>query len=1031
MSSPRDTVTHEVLFDRLERSLQESIDPQYFNEPQNFRSLVEVLNVLGEKVDKMDQMSGDELLAALKEANPAYSKLLEQQHLVQQVVEEVVRFQHGGLNSTVETMTDVLKEYNRGRTDIRDLRMSLAETQEVLTAKKSGQMSMRDLWLKKAEAEFSLKILHDLRYLRDISPTINRMINRDHYFTAVKHLNNATSKLFSEDLVGIRGLSNISEQLMEMKGTLLENIVLELQYIIVGFRDINIVFSSEPAQAEIEEISMEEFDLSDALDEKKETSPEIKSISLEIRFLIKALGGLSYEEDGERMVLDSTIEQYEIVTKKIRDKALTRRNKMLRELYDLNSTDAEVIERSEKDMFLEYVQYLLLFSQKLLEKLLYVLKLGSHMLEVRSTAARNGIPDEFEYTLKNKYKAKVLKIWNAIENMLISELRMHFVDKSIGDISDIASHTPTKPRLGLDKNEDAEDILHPIFSTSAQMASPIYSDIQKFSTNVSKLLVSENVIEKDRKSDVLIMLDKFLEADLFPLVQLGANTSLREIQMNNELFCMNVIEAEFNRFSTKQSFAEARENTSCKAAYLCANAFSDIFVYWLELRAHDEVLVIILERLIIGFVSAAKDEMESLCWKFLSFNNDVKKQLKDHVKESMEYKSYATGNYGKFIEDVAGLSNISQSKSTEAIPGICADEELDIWKSLGLWDVSKPFGDYPTISMEDRLSEKITNTKIASDFTILKHAASILRGCDWLGNELCLFCDEFLQRDVHINKTQRDVRFGNGIGNNNKAPEKKDSELMQELAERKALLQHCVSKSASDLSSCALENMAILRGEAQIACFHHLYPLVRLALGASEEDSLEADAHIATFGRYLSQYHASIKSMLPPSALIVVFSPLIKLMPKVFLACLMQVVKSGLAPPKTNNRTRLLKIVGACEKSLAVHFESIGVSHDTLYEIQEALSVEFEHARDFVTLLDVPVGELGEYMREYLDEYSAEEFYVLYARLNPKVSRKAFEENILKPATKAFSTNKAKNEAATAAVSSNRHSGKIHSVKIK
>jgi hypothetical protein len=63
-------------------------------------------------------------------------------------------------------MTDVVKEYIRGRDDTQALRDALLETKSVLTAKKSGQISMKELWLKKKELEESLRILNDLEWLK-------------------------------------------------------------------------------------------------------------------------------------------------------------------------------------------------------------------------------------------------------------------------------------------------------------------------------------------------------------------------------------------------------------------------------------------------------------------------------------------------------------------------------------------------------------------------------------------------------------------------------------------------------------------------------------------------------------------------------------------------------------------------------------------------------------------------------------------------------------------------------------------------
>ena len=232
-SSNKAGAAPELLFERLDDFLGEHINDQYFSDPRDFRSLVEVLSVLDEKVDKV-WSKGDELLAALKEENPAYNRLLDQRKIVYDVIEEVVKFQQGGLNNTVETMSSVIKEYNSGREDIRGLRQSLAETEQVLTARKSGQLSMKEMWLKKVEAEESLRILRDLEYLKDATPRIHRLVVHRHYYSAVSNLNRATELMFGEDLVEVQGLSLVHEQLMEMKGDLLERLVLEMQDAVLG-----------------------------------------------------------------------------------------------------------------------------------------------------------------------------------------------------------------------------------------------------------------------------------------------------------------------------------------------------------------------------------------------------------------------------------------------------------------------------------------------------------------------------------------------------------------------------------------------------------------------------------------------------------------------------------------------------------------------------------------------------------------------------------------------------------------------------
>lgn len=93
-------------------------------------------------------------------------KLLNNLELVNNVIEEVVTFQHGGLNNSLDTMTDVVREYSKGQEEIQMLRNALHETQKVLTAKKNGQTSLRDLWIRKIELQESIRMVRDIEELK-------------------------------------------------------------------------------------------------------------------------------------------------------------------------------------------------------------------------------------------------------------------------------------------------------------------------------------------------------------------------------------------------------------------------------------------------------------------------------------------------------------------------------------------------------------------------------------------------------------------------------------------------------------------------------------------------------------------------------------------------------------------------------------------------------------------------------------------------------------------------------------------------
>lgn len=174
-----------------------------------------------------------DLLSALDSNND----LLKQCHLVLSVIQQVVSFQHGGLNNSVDTMSEVLRSYNRNREEITTLRSSLHEVQHVLTQRKQGQIPLKELWLQKIEAEESLRILDNLERLKDAPMQVLKYIQQKRYVSAVNTLITAIENMFHDDLVHIIALDSIRQQLMEMKGSILENIVSEVKNIILDGDD--------------------------------------------------------------------------------------------------------------------------------------------------------------------------------------------------------------------------------------------------------------------------------------------------------------------------------------------------------------------------------------------------------------------------------------------------------------------------------------------------------------------------------------------------------------------------------------------------------------------------------------------------------------------------------------------------------------------------------------------------------------------------------------------------------------------------
>lgn len=153
------------LYARLDKQLGEEFSDEesklFFTDTNSFSPLHQVVMMLREVKTRQ---TGDLYSAFTK--NAEYQKLHQRKALVDGVIEEVATFQNGGLNTTIEAMTDVIKTYTKGREDIRELRSSLDETKSVLTSKKSGQIPLRELWLRKFEVEETIRILKHIEFIK-------------------------------------------------------------------------------------------------------------------------------------------------------------------------------------------------------------------------------------------------------------------------------------------------------------------------------------------------------------------------------------------------------------------------------------------------------------------------------------------------------------------------------------------------------------------------------------------------------------------------------------------------------------------------------------------------------------------------------------------------------------------------------------------------------------------------------------------------------------------------------------------------
>lgn len=808
------------LFKRLELTLKNNVDDVYFDEPRLFKSLIKVVEVFDGKAEEMENDNFD-LVASLKAQSGEYGRLFEQQETVHDVIEEVVKFEHG-LSNSVDTMGDVIEKYKKSKDDILLLQQQLLETKSVLTARQTGSsnlVSLKELWLQKAEYEESLRILNELERLKAAPMKVERYLKDKKYLNAVLTLNAGIENMFNEDLCAVAGFEDVRIKLMEYKGNILEALVKQLKDVVfdlnpqgrlnheglldddersdtrslwganqtvhefyggsttgylgggggmggsgtffnnMGTMNMNgsILADDEDTKAVLQRIScatsvetrhevleeiswsmdLQDPELNAAVEEELDAPESMGSIFT--RLIMKACSELKSEDDVERMLLNQLSGQFQIVTKSIKEWAmmfprtaysmhthtaahshsLTHMHGMTVVRRGSGGGDGHIPEKSaagggdtaaaagsavsaaESKLFVRYVKHLLGSAFLSLRRLVYILRLLSLTKKLR-----DGDEHPYAYEMKESVRKQVLGMWADIEEMIIGELKRHFVERDVENITDgvgggsgSGAHNNTSaggmgggPGVGLDglgeghgdafsspyddvngsgggggdsnpndDDDDGEDDYEAaernalICSPTSRLAAPVYREVTAFTERSRELLQSEVDwdLSPNTGGKILASVQIFIDGELMPVILGSVNQVMRDLQMNTQYFSLPTADA--RRVGASASVAASltshrgigpvdaegsgvgdsgngignrdrttstdRHNSAapiCLASQMCAKRSKPLFIYWLQLPQHRDAVSTILERMIRGYSSSAREEVDAFSWRWLS-----------------------------------------------------------------------------------------------------------------------------------------------------------------------------------------------------------------------------------------------------------------------------------------------------------------------------------------------------------------------------------------------------------------------------
>jgi tRNA U34 5-methylaminomethyl-2-thiouridine-forming methyltransferase MnmC len=761
------------LFKKLEHTLNNNVDDVYFDEPRVFKSLMKVVEVFGGKAEEMENDDFD-LVASLKGQNGEYGRLFEQQETVHDAIEEVVKFEHG-LSNSVDTMGDVIEKYKKSKDDILLLQQQLLETKSVLTAKQTGStqlVSLKELWMQKAECEETLRILSELETLKAAPTKVERYLREKKYLNAVLTLNAGIENMFHEDLVSVAGFEDVRIKLMEFKGNILEAIVKQLKDVVfslnqqgklnrddlddddrsdtkslwgnqtvndfggggtmmgtmggggggasffnnlgtMGLNGSMMLGEEEDTRAVLGRISsapnvelrnevLEEISWSmdledpglDAAVEEELDAPEAMG-SIFTRLIMKAVSALRAEDDVERMLLNQLSGQFQVVMRSIKDWALMlprthayapRRGGHAAD-KGAGADGASAASAAEGKLFVRYVKHLLSCAFFSLRRLVYILRLLSLARKLR-----DGDENPHAYEMKDSVRKCVLSMWSDVEDMIIAELKRHFVEKDVENITNGmggpggpdhgsnsmpgeggtghpsagGSEHDSAVERGEDEEDDDEDGAESrvlICSSTSRLAAPVYREVTAFTERSRELLQSEVDWELGPQTGgkILAAVQIFIDGELMPVILGSINQVMRDLQMNTQYFSLPTADARRvgasaasmtlgRAIGSDASGADGADRDAgdrssgstpiCLASQMCAKRSKPLFIYWLQLPQHRDAVSTILERMVRGYAASAREEVEAFTWRWLSADAKYKVPVGDAMRQDPLFLVY-------------------------------------------------------------------------------------------------------------------------------------------------------------------------------------------------------------------------------------------------------------------------------------------------------------------------------------------------------------------------------------------------------
>lgn len=452
---------------------------------------------------------------------------------------------------------------------------------------------------------------------------------------------------------------------------------------------------------------------------------------------------------------------------------------------------------------------------------------------------------------------------------------------------------------------------------------------------------------------------------------------MQELQMDSSLFTSRSNSSGMSHRISSGDDADD-QNKICEAVMRCARVVNPLFYHWFELPQHQDMVLTILDRVVRGFISTAKDEVESLSWQFLSAEKHHQLAILGGLQKDPLLAAYRNQIFdGKStIEELLDVTHaaVTTSSATQLSPSrgpslrflrvegsqAASDAEFATWGEI--WDIQN--------------THTALGDKVVTDFTKLNTIASIAYGCDWLTKTICTLCTQVMLRNAPTAGKGRRAR------------------LPSAMEDPVHVLHATVQSVASSLMKLSETCMSLLRGEMEVACLHFLRQLILLHVRGSAPSSLnkeqatksakdsvakganvlqEGDNNIVTvFNHHLISCQDAVLTAASPGLLSVAVSPLCKIIPMFFTKSLVYHIPTDFF--SISNIDRMLKSIVACQQNFSILLESCSFDPAVSRRMQDGLSDEFDRVRCLMNLINMKPSDFKEYIRSHRQEFTKDEY---------------------------------------------------------